>query len=162
MFDALSAVFAGWLLDKGGKMLTAWGDGDMETFNKMKDEIVKSLAVVGGLLLAVNLVGIIGAMKMIVAGLKIGVPAILGLLANPWTWVYTSSNDWKRFGNISLSKEADILALDQVGVGTTTPGVNTLQVGAGSTIFAVDVCCLLRSEERRVGKECRSRWSPYH
>ena len=26
-----------------------------------------------------------------------------------------------------------------------------------------DHCCiLLRSEERRVGKECRSRWSPYH
>ena len=24
------------------------------------------------------------------------------------------------------------------------------------------VCNLLRSEERRVGKECRSRWSPYH
>ena len=23
-------------------------------------------------------------------------------------------------------------------------------------------CLLLRSEERRVGKECRSRWSPYH
>ena len=23
-------------------------------------------------------------------------------------------------------------------------------------------CCLCRSEERRVGKECRSRWSPYH
>ena len=22
--------------------------------------------------------------------------------------------------------------------------------------------CQLRSEERRVGKECRSRWSPYH
>jgi len=53
-------------------------------------------------------------------------------------WVYTSENDWKRFGNISLSKEADILALDQVGIGTTTPGENTLQVGAGSTIFAVD------------------------
>ena len=24
------------------------------------------------------------------------------------------------------------------------------------------VCTLTRSEERRVGKECRSRWSPYH
>ena len=24
------------------------------------------------------------------------------------------------------------------------------------------VSILLRSEERRVGKECRSRWSPYH
>ena len=28
----------------------------------------------------------------------------------------------------------------------------------------ISKCCLrpLRSEERRVGKECRSRWSPYH
>ena len=25
-----------------------------------------------------------------------------------------------------------------------------------------DVTCIIRSEERRVGKECRSRWSPYH
>ena len=24
------------------------------------------------------------------------------------------------------------------------------------------VCKNIRSEERRVGKECRSRWSPYH
>ena len=23
-------------------------------------------------------------------------------------------------------------------------------------------CIVMRSEERRVGKECRSRWSPYH
>ena len=25
-----------------------------------------------------------------------------------------------------------------------------------------EISRLLRSEERRVGKECRSRWSPYH
>ena len=25
-----------------------------------------------------------------------------------------------------------------------------------------DPVCKERSEERRVGKECRSRWSPYH
>src|SRR3712207_7216914 len=31
-----------------------------------------------------------------------------------------------------------------------------LSTGSGSTSSAV------RSEERRVGKECRSRWSPYH
>ena len=29
-------------------------------------------------------------------------------------------------------------------------------------IFADYIFRLLRSEERRVGKECRSRWSPYH
>ena len=35
-----------------------------------------------------------------------------------------------------------------------------------SGILHPDVVCVLgdgmRSEERRVGKECRSRWSPYH
>ena len=104
LFDALSAVFAGWLLDKGGKMLTAWGDGDMETFNKMKDEIIKSLAVVGSLLLAVNLVGIIGSMKLLVAGLKIGIPAVLGLLANPWTWVVLGIGVAGYFGFKALDK----------------------------------------------------------
>ena len=29
-------------------------------------------------------------------------------------------------------------------------------------ICRIDIGDLLRSEERRVGKECRSRWSPYH
>ena len=29
-------------------------------------------------------------------------------------------------------------------------------------VFSGDLGVLLRSEERRVGKECRSRWSPYH
>ena len=29
-------------------------------------------------------------------------------------------------------------------------------------INSIDDIVKLRSEERRVGKECRSRWSPYH
>ena len=36
---------------------------------------------------------------------------------------------------------------------------------AKGTLVEVDglaVTALERSEERRVGKECRSRWSPYH
>ena len=33
--------------------------------------------------------------------------------------------------------------------------------GAGN-IFRAFPAAVLRSEERRVGKECRSRWSPYH
>ena len=31
-----------------------------------------------------------------------------------------------------------------------------------SSLFSISTDELLRSEERRVGKECRSRWSPYH
>ena len=35
-------------------------------------------------------------------------------------------------------------------------------VGVGYKAEAKDQLLDLRSEERRVGKECRSRWSPYH
>ena len=37
---------------------------------------------------------------------------------------------------------------------------NTLEEGSNLIIFDADT--VTRSEERRVGKECRSRWSPYH
>ena len=36
-----------------------------------------------------------------------------------------------------------------------------LPVGVGGTHELADLQ-MTRSEERRVGKECRSRWSPYH
>ena len=39
--------------------------------------------------------------------------------------------------------------------------VRTVVDMAGRSV-SVDRKSLCRSEERRVGKECRSRWSPYH
>ena len=33
---------------------------------------------------------------------------------------------------------------------------------AAIVVGVIIILMLLRSEERRVGKECRSRWSPYH
>ena len=36
----------------------------------------------------------------------------------------------------------------------------TLAMDSGNAAAAVQA--IMRSEERRVGKECRSRWSPYH
>src|SRR3712207_8052041 len=40
------------------------------------------------------------------------------------------------------------------------------ELGSGRSILLHGSVCLFlgpdRSEERRVGKECRSRWSPYH
>ena len=52
-------------------------------------------------------------------------------------WVYAVENDWRRFGNVSLSKNLNINVFDRVGVGTTTPGSNTFQVGAASSIFII-------------------------
>ena len=36
------------------------------------------------------------------------------------------------------------------------------EVGALRAYFTLPDPVMIRSEERRVGKECRSRWSPYH
>ena len=36
------------------------------------------------------------------------------------------------------------------------------QVNAEISRLDEELSGLMRSEERRVGKECRSRWSPYH
>ena len=43
-----------------------------------------------------------------------------------------------------------------------TEGDEVLYSKYGGTEITVEGEELLRSEERRVGKECRSRWSPYH
>src|SRR3989454_9751337 len=38
----------------------------------------------------------------------------------------------------------------------------TRRVRLGTSVVVAPFAHPLRSEERRVGKECRSRWSPYH
>ena len=53
-------------------------------------------------------------------------------------WVYSVDNDWRRFGSVSLSKDENIALFDQVGIGTTTPGINKLQVGSGTSLIALD------------------------
>ena len=45
--------------------------------------------------------------------------------------------------------------------GFATTGMMTVLIGAVCNIV-LDPIFIFRSEERRVGKECRSRWSPYH
>src|SRR2546430_12217937 len=43
-----------------------------------------------------------------------------------------------------------------------SPGGKNLHFGIREHAMAAAVNGMARSEERRVGKECRSRWSPYH
>ena len=72
-----------------------------------------------------------------------GNPGDISYRANPSAggylgWVYTTNNDWYRFGAVSLVEDQSVVVFDKVGIGTTTPGLNTLQVGAGASLFSVD------------------------
>ena len=64
-----------------------------------------------------------------------------------------------------LATLAATLDLDSLTVANSSTGV--VQVDASSALDLENAIILggtvtNRSEERRVGKECRSRWSPYH
>ena len=72
----------------------------------------------------------------------------------------------KRYGDLVAVEEVSFTARPGEMVGLLGPN------GAGKTTTVSMIAGLLapdrgevridRSEERRVGKECRSRWSPYH
>src|SRR2546427_2561230 len=54
-------------------------------------------------------------------------------------------------------------SIARFGLGTTEFGVLEVLYHKGELpVCEVQRRILVRSEERRVGKECRSRWSPYH
>ena len=46
--------------------------------------------------------------------------------------------------------------------GTLTNTLDSLTYSTNKTLEEMGLETITRSEERRVGKECRSRWSPYH
>jgi hypothetical protein len=53
-------------------------------------------------------------------------------------WIYTLDNEWYRFGNVSISKNANIGIFDAVGIATNDPGTSKLLVGSGTTQVSVD------------------------
>ena len=48
-------------------------------------------------------------------------------------WVYTTDNDWYRWGNVSASSTETIGIFDRVGIATTSPGGCELVIGSGRT-----------------------------
>ena len=65
------------------------------------------------------------------------------------------------FGAVALAylleRDALVATAGEVDPNPLSPKPQHFSAKAKSVIFL-----FMRSEERRVGKECRSRWSPYH
>ena len=60
-----------------------------------------------------------------------------------------------------LRSDAENFALIKV-IGIGGGGSNAVNRMIRAEMMGVEFIAVNRSEERRVGKECRSRWSPYH
>ena len=86
-----------------------------------------------------------------------------------------------RYGWLTSQEFTDIVAISQmtpgpIGINSATyVGYTTIAAHYGTSMGVLGSCIatfavvlpsfilmLTSSEERRVGKECRSRWSPYH
>src|SRR2546425_12307612 len=63
-----------------------------------------------------------------------------------------------------LGEEGEGFTIAMETLDVTRPATGAMAVGIGQAALdaAVAYARERRSEERRVGKECRSRWSPYH
>src|SRR5574340_886538 len=61
-----------------------------------------------------------------------------------------------------LGKHAGVAGFQGADLEAFRPCGGDLVALDGVTFVVVDDDRAARSEERRVGKECRSRWSPYH
>ena len=76
--DAFMALFGGFIVNKGIKMIQAHMSGDTETFKKMRNTIIKSVAVVGGIFLILN--GGLLALPSIITGVVAAVIKIGGAI----------------------------------------------------------------------------------
>ena len=71
--------------------------------------------------------------------------------------ILSSSYKWHRHSAVSMPFSTDCNAVCRNIFRQCHSHVPTI-----SYMMDVCTCHFTRSEERRVGKECRSRWSPYH
>src|SRR5256885_11467006 len=74
------------------------------------------------------------------------------------------SSDLEQITERGLGNGISILIFGGIAAGlpSSIGGLLELVRTGAMSILAAIFIVLVRSEERRVGKECRSRWSPYH
>ena len=112
---ALESLFMGWLGLKGIDALEAWQKGDTEALEQIKNDLIKGLAVAGGIALALNGgIGLVtGAIGSLVTNLLFSLPKLIGLMANPWVWLGVAAV----YGGIKLLEIIKNMGLSGMGRG---------------------------------------------
>jgi hypothetical protein len=69
--------------------------------------------------------------------------------------------------NIGINFDSNLIMADHINTICKSARYHLRKIGAIRKFITKEACiqlvhAFIRSEERRVGKECRSRWSPYH
>src|SRR3712207_3376329 len=99
--------------------------------------------------------------KLVVEGAgAVGVAALLGGQTGParsGTTVAVLSG-----GNVDAGLLAEVARRHETEMGRRIVVLSRISDRPGSLARLLTLVGDTRSEERRVGKECRSRWSPYH
>ena len=85
LMKAMKALFMTWLGIKGLDALKAWQEGDNIKLEEIKNNVIKGLAIAGGIALALNggIALVIGAIKGVIGALLVGVPKLIGIMATP-------------------------------------------------------------------------------
>ena len=83
-----------------------------------------------------------------------------------WSFSFSisSSNEYSVLFSFRMDW-LDLLSIQRTLESSPTPQFKTVNSLALSFLYSPNLTSIhdyWRSEERRVGKECRSRWSPYH
>ena len=89
IMNALKSLFMGFVGMKAIDALKAWAEGDTETLEKLKNDLIQALAVGAGIFVALNggiglILGAAGALAGTILG---ALPAIFGLIVNPYVWL---------------------------------------------------------------------------
>src|SRR2546426_12757434 len=86
------------------------------------------------------------------------------IMLSTYNFVFFFFNDTATTEIYTLSlHDALPISTSTVAGASITPAIEvTARDANGNTATGFTGNVTLRSEERRVGKECRSRWSPYH
>lgn len=120
--DFFMLLLGGWLTNRGFAALTAYAEGDTEQLNSIALEVGKTLAIVGGIFLALNLgiLGIVGTIGKIA----------LAITLAPFKFVFNRIRDFFKKGRQQSTPKPNIpKPKPPTSTGNRAPGANRPSLG---------------------------------